>query len=305
MLRLCTRRFYLFHNRLYHHEFNPQVFCQRALQVLDTACPREKAHLTHTFHEHDFVTIPDISERIHKIMTNDSYFPKRPQKPILIDETKERIPSYKQLNVTLPVFLLHNTAHIELNAIDVAWHTILLAQYLHPNQLPVEFFRDFCKVAQDEARHFLLLCDRLEHFNTFYGAIPSHASLWQSAQNTRSNLASRICITQLVQESRALDSGDRLSKKFVSCGDLVSSRLIEQICEEEIEHVKIGVKYFTRLIESSNLSAEEMFQKMVMEFYGPIPIPLNEQARSRANLPRSWYFPISRHVIKKKSRFDS
>ncbi len=278
-------------------------YLQCALDVLATPCPRTKAKLTHSFDANSQHDTNDINKRIEQLMRNE-YFPARPEKPSLISK-KERIPSYKEIGVTLPIFLLHNTAHIELNAIDVSWHTLLVAHYLHPGKLPLSFFEDFKRIADDEARHFMLLCDRLESLGSYYGACPSTDSLWQSAENTKHDLASRICMTQLVQESRALDSGERLARKCASCGDAPSSTLIEQICEEEVEHVKIGVKWFQNVLKEfySGADPQKSFQKIVMEQYGPIPIPLNDQARSRANLPQDWYYPISRHVLKGRSRF--
>ncbi|KAL0478955.1 hypothetical protein AKO1_007840 [Acrasis kona] len=271
------------------------------VEVLTTADPKKKVSLTHDFNPTDLTEEKTINENTKGICENEEYTPKRPLLPTLIDDDKQKMPTYKSLNVSLPVFLLHNTAHIELNAIDVTWHTMLLADHLHPNSMPEQFFKDFYKIASDEARHFSLLCKLLEQHNSFYGALPSHGTIWKSAQLTQKSLLSRICMTQLVQESRALDSGERLSKKFISCGDKDSAQLIETICEEEIEHVKIGVKWFKHVLDhvlKSNETYEDAFRRLVMENYGPIPIPLNEEARTKADLPRDWYYPISRHVIK-------
>lgn len=46
---------------------------------------------------------------------------------------------------------LHNLAHVELNAIDLAWDTV--ARFAHVG-LPPTFFADFAHVADDESRHF-------------------------------------------------------------------------------------------------------------------------------------------------------
>lgn len=42
----------------------------------------------------------------------------------------------------------------------------------------------------------------------------------------------------------ALDSADRLVSKFISANDKEASKLMEVICHEEIEHVRIGVKWY-------------------------------------------------------------
>lgn len=40
------------------------------------------------------------------------------------------------------------------------------------------------QVAEDECRHFLLLEKRLEEMGSFYGALPAHDGLWESAMET-------------------------------------------------------------------------------------------------------------------------
>lgn len=55
-------------------------------------------------------------------------------------------------------------ANIEQYAIDLAWD--IIARFadteINGERLPVEFFLDWAKVAEDEAKHFTLLNRRLE-----------------------------------------------------------------------------------------------------------------------------------------------
>lgn len=46
---------------------------------------------------------------------------------------------------------LHNLAHVELNAVDLAMDT--LARFAHL-RLPAQFYLDFLHIADDESRHF-------------------------------------------------------------------------------------------------------------------------------------------------------
>lgn len=54
--------------------------------------------------------------------------------------------------------------------------------------MPREIFADFVKVAQDEGRHFTLLAARLKKLGSFYGALPAHDGLWDSAIATSKDL---------------------------------------------------------------------------------------------------------------------
>lgn len=66
--------------------------------------------------------------------------------------------------------------------------------------MPVEFFTDFVKVAQDEGRHFTLLAGRLQELGSFYGAFPAHDGLWDSAIQTSNCLLARLAVEHCVHE---------------------------------------------------------------------------------------------------------
>lgn len=55
---------------------------------------------------------------------------------------------------------MHNLAHIELNAIDLAWDTVVRFSYAS-EELGRQFFADFLHVADDESRHFRWCQQRL------------------------------------------------------------------------------------------------------------------------------------------------
>ena len=80
------------------------------------------------------------------------------------------------------VALLHALAHIELNAIDLAWD--LVARF-GTSDLPRGFFDDWVEVAAEEAKHFALLAARLAAFGAAYGDLPAHDGLWEAAADDR------------------------------------------------------------------------------------------------------------------------
>lgn len=56
--------------------------------------------------------------------------------------------------------MLHNLAHVELNAIDLAWDTVVqFSPFLET--IGEGFFADFARVADDESRHFAWCSQRL------------------------------------------------------------------------------------------------------------------------------------------------
>mgnify|MGYP003315557902 CR=1 FL=1 len=89
----------------------------------------------------------------------------------------------RQITYTAPgrIALLHAIDHIELNAVDLA---LDMASRFTKTQLPVDFYHDWLGVADDEARHFLMLRDRLADLGEAFGDLPAHDGLWRAADAT-------------------------------------------------------------------------------------------------------------------------
>lgn len=71
-----------------------------------------------------------------------------------------QVPNPKESNLPLNAHMLHNLAHVELNAIDLAWDTVARFSPFF-DLLGHKFFDDFAHVADDESRHFLWCSQRL------------------------------------------------------------------------------------------------------------------------------------------------
>lgn len=78
----------------------------------------------------------------------------------LVQVSPKDIPSPKSSGLPLNAYMLHNLAHVELNAIDLAWDTVVrFSPYIE--LLGEGFFADFAHVADDESRHFTWCSQRL------------------------------------------------------------------------------------------------------------------------------------------------
>jgi uncharacterized ferritin-like protein (DUF455 family) len=51
-------------------------------------------------------------------------------------------------------------------------------------------------------KHFNLLEKRLNELGSFFGALPVHNGLWESATVTKENFLSRLAIVHMVHEAR-------------------------------------------------------------------------------------------------------
>ena len=77
-----------------------------------------------------------------------------------VQVTQKEIVTHKEMGVPLNAYMLHNLAHVELNAIDLAWDTVVRFAPLR-DMLGDGFFADFARVADDESRHFRWYSQRL------------------------------------------------------------------------------------------------------------------------------------------------
>lgn len=174
---------------------------------------------------------------------------------------------------------------VEVNAIDTAWDTIVRFR----DEMPFEFYCDWVRMAADEARHFTLLQERLSSHGSFYGALPAHAIIWNIAGKTMHDMKARLAIMQLVEEPRGLDAWNRLVERFRGSGDHQSAKLIDLICSEEVEHVRIGVRWFDWLCARNSANPLVEFRKITEALKPPMLPPFNVQARDSAGLPREFY----------------
>lgn len=186
--------------------------------------------------------------------------------------------------------LLHALAHIELNAIDLAWD--IVARFA-ANGLPREFFDDWVGVAAEEAEHFLLLSARLADFAARYGDLPAHDGLWEAAAATAGDLLARLAVVPLVLEARGLDVTPAMAARLKRAGDPASAAVLQVIYEPEIGHVAVGRRWFDTLCHAQDLIPEQVFHDRVRRYFrGELKPPFNHAARDAAGFPAHYYEPL-------------
>lgn len=85
-----------------------------------------------------------------------------------IQVSPKEIPAPKNSGLPLNAYMLHNLAHVELNAIDLAWDTVVRFSPFSET-LGEGFFADFAHVADDESRHFAWCSQRLAELGFKWG----------------------------------------------------------------------------------------------------------------------------------------
>ncbi|MBA3487561.1 MAG: ferritin-like domain-containing protein, partial [Lysobacter sp.] len=84
---------------------------------------------------------------------------------------------------------VHAIAHIEFNAIDLAWD----AAYRF-RAMPPAYYVDWVTIASDEARHFTMLRARLQQMGHDYGDFSAHNGLWEMAEKTADDGLARMAL---------------------------------------------------------------------------------------------------------------
>jgi uncharacterized ferritin-like protein (DUF455 family) len=190
------------------------------------------------------------------------------------------------------IALVHALAHIELNAIDLAWD--LVARF-SDSSLPRAFFDNWLGVAAEEAEHFGLLASRLAALGSFYGALPAHDGLWEAAAATAHDLIARLAVVPLVLEARGLDVTPEIIRRLEPAGDSESAAVLARIYHDEIGHVAVGLHWFDWLCRERGLDPEAAFHDRVRRYFkGELKPPFNRAARERAGLPATYYEKLAR-----------
>jgi uncharacterized ferritin-like protein (DUF455 family) len=216
--------------------------------------------------------------------------PGRPEQPVLLrpgDMPRRKVGGSLQKRVAL----LHALAHIELNAIDLAWD--IVARFAGP-ELPRDFYDDWVTVGAEEALHFDLISRRLAVLGAAYGDLPAHDGLWRAASDTAHDVLARLAIVPLVLEARGLDVTPTMIADLTRIGDGESAAILQRIYDDEIGHVASGSRWFNAIAVARRLEPTGTWQKLVREhFRGSLKKPFNHAARDQAGLPVDFYEPIA------------
>lgn len=251
-----------------------------AAQVLTTADPMQKAALTHRAWQQFCAGSMSVG------VAQPSDRPARPEVPQLV--IPREVPTPKQTPLPLNVYTLHNLAHVELNAIDLAWDTVARFSQMG---LPQAFYTDFARVADDESRHFGWCQQRLKELGFSYGCMVAHSILWDGAVASSGDLPGRLAVVPMSQEARGLDAGPRLQGRLVGWGDNRSAAIVGRIAAEERAHVAVGVTWFKHICAALGREPGQAYQQSLLQLGQEEALrpPYNDSARIEVGLQRHWY----------------
>ncbi len=262
-----------------------------AVEVLSTADGRAKTALGRR-HAATWVAARAAGAGLPVGTASPPDFPARPDTPALLDPRD--VPRRRPGSPEGRIALLHAVAHIELNAVDLHWD--IIARFAD-QPMPMGFYDDWVQAADEEAKHFNLICDCLEAMGSHYGALAAHAGMWRAAQDTATDLHGRLAVVPMVLEARGLDVTPGMIEIFRKAGDARAVAALEVIYAEEVSHVAYGAKWFNWLCGRDGSDPKAVFHALVRRyFHGTLKPPFNEAKRADAGLPPDFYWPLAERL---------
>jgi len=200
----------------------------------------------------------------------------RPERPVLVPPA--RVPRRGMGSRRGRLAAMHAVAHIEFNAINLAWDAVHRFRLM-----PEQYYDDWVRVADDEARHFAMVRDYLRRHGCDYGEMAAHHGLWEMAERTVDDVLERMALVPRTLEARGLDVTPMMIGKLEQAGDADAAGILQVIYREEVAHVQFGTRWFRHLCAERGLNPEATFRDLVRKhFPDGLHGPFNDAARADA-----------------------
>lgn len=214
----------------------------------------------------------DVAAKLH----SDLAIPGRPAKPVLVPPLQVKRRAMNTLAGRAA--LIHALCHIEFNAINLALDAIWRF-----DGMPTDYYADWLKVASEEAGHFNLLKDHLQHLGFSYGDFDAHNSLWEMVDKTKHDVLARMALVPRTMEARGLDALPALRAKLAQAGDELAASILDITLRDEVGHVAIGNRWFNYLCQQQGVAPLPTFEALCVTYLAPkLRGPFNLAARREA-----------------------
>ena len=253
---------------------HPRLSALAALRLTD---PDEKVAATRAAAA--LAATDSIAGNAVRVPGDDIGVPGRPEKPLRVAATavQKRSPFTPEGRAAL----IHSICHIEFNAINLALDAVW--RY---DGMPEAYYRDWLRVADEEALHFTLLHTHLQDMGHRYGDFPGHDGLWNMCEKTKDDVLARMALVPRTLEARGLDATPLIQAKLkrVNTPDALRAvEILDVILRDEVGHVAIGNHWYRWLCDRAGIDAEATYPALVARYDAPRhKPPFNLEARGRA-----------------------
>lgn len=218
----------------------------------------------------------DLPIDTEAVLTAPVGIPGRPVRPRLVLPSAIQKTSLRTLEGRAA--LIHALAHIEFNAIDLALDIVWRF-----SGMPAQFYRDWVRIAKEEALHFTLLREHLVSLGFDYGDFDAHNTLWEMAEKTKGDVLARVALVPRTLEARGLDASPAVRNKLISVGDMKAGDILARILKDEIGHVSAGNHWYRWICSQRQLDPLSTYAALTRQYDAPkLRAPFNLAARRLA-----------------------
>ncbi len=261
-----------------------------ALAALCLADPAAKAAAAHALWQR-LQALPDETAREQALSPAQAMalpagveLPGRPARPVLV--APSAVPQRSPFTPEGLAALLHAVCHIEFNAINLALDAVWRFA-----GMPADFYRDWLRVADEEATHFGLLREHLQSLGHDYGDCPAHNGLWEMCVKTQHDITARMALVPRTLEARGLDATPLIQQRLRQVGTPAALRAVEIldiILRDEIGHVAIGNRWYGWLCAQQGLEPIAHYRLLARTHSAPrLRPPFNDAARRAAGFSQA------------------
>ena len=216
--------------------------------------------------------------------------PGRPARPRLVEPAQ--VPRRSPFTTEGRAALLHAVCHIEFNAINLALDAVWRF-----GGMPVGFYRDWWRVAAEEALHFSLLQEHLATLGHRYGDFDAHDGLWTMCERTAGDITARMALVPRTLEARGLDATPPMQERLARAGDTRAVEILDVILRDEVGHVAIGNHWYHWLCERDGLDPVTLYPTLASRHGAPrLKGPFNLEARRRAGFTATEIATLTDHA---------
>jgi uncharacterized ferritin-like protein (DUF455 family) len=218
------------------------------------------------------------AEAVQTLPTPEAPLPGRPVRPALVPpaDVPHRTPFTREGLAAQ----IHAIAHIEFNAINLALDAVWRFA-----GMPAGYYRDWLRVADEEATHFGLLAEHLASLGHAYGDFSAHDGLWTMCVRTQDDITARMALVPRTLEARGLDATPLIQRRLRQVGTPEALRtvdILDIILRDEIGHVAVGNRWYGWLCAQQGLDAVAHYRVLARRHAAPRPRPPFNAAARRA-----------------------
>ena len=152
---------------------------------------------------------------------------------------KNKLDQKENLAIAMHAFANHELLAIELMALAIL---VLPHETLEEKKWKIGIVQSL----KEEQEHFKMYVGRMQECGFTFGAFPLSGFFWERA-NQFTSFAQYCAIMSLTLEAANLDFAHYYANVFRELNDFKTASILEKVLEDEITHVKFGVRLLNKL----------------------------------------------------------